>query len=277
MNPEAHHIGNLVIQDHPGPGKPLVLLHGFGACAFTWRNWLPTLTLQHRVLNIDLKGFGASPAPADGRYAPQDHAAEVLNALGQLKVEAPILVGHSMGGGIALLTALALQDDPERAPVAGLVIVAGAAYRQRLPKFVNLARKGGIARMTMAVLPKNEFVSMVLKEVQAPGAPRTREQIEGYAKPFGRSEVRYGAVETAVSLLPPNLDETVLRYPGLTAPTQLIWGELDRIVPLWVGQRLEEELPNASLTVLFGCGHIPQDEMPEESLEVVEEFLASLP
>jgi len=276
LNPTTLTVGNLVIRDYSGLGPDLVLLHGYGASGFTWRNWIPALSRSHRVLNVDLKGFGSSPAPPDGRYSPHDHAREVLDALSELEVTAPILVGHSMGGGIALLTALGLQDDPARKPARGLVIVSGAAYRQRIPKFVSLARSGEVARIALSFLPKNSMVSLVLTEVQAPGVASTPEQVEGYAAPFRRPEVRYGAVATALNLLPPDLDETTRRYASLTAPTQLLWGELDRIVPLWVGQRLETELPNAQLAVLFGCGHVPQDEMPEESLEVVAEFLASL-
>jgi pimeloyl-ACP methyl ester carboxylesterase len=253
-----------------------VLLHGFGANGFTWRNWLPTLNRDHRVLNVDLKGFGRSHAPRDGRYRPYDHVEEVVGLLRELNIRRPVLMGHSMGGGIAILTALRLQEDPELEPARGLVMVSGAAYRQKIPKFIGMARTGGVARAAMSVLPRKEFVNMVLREVQAPGAQRSPEQIAGYAEPFGRPEVRYATVETALNLIPEDLEAFTGRYPTLETPTQLLWGEVDRVVPLWVGRRLAEELPNATLTVLFGCGHIPQDELPEESLEVVMEFLDDL-
>ena len=124
----------------PGPGVEIfVLLHGYGASSFSWRHWVPHLAARGHVLLVDLKGFGAAPRPDDGRYAPSDQAELVHRLLVQRELTAVTLVGHSLGGGVALITALRLIDE-SASRLRRLVIVAGAAYQQRLPPFMLLAR-----------------------------------------------------------------------------------------------------------------------------------------
>ena len=79
------------------------------------------------------------------------------------------------------------------------------------------------------------------------------------------------------NIVPDNLDELALRYPEIEIPTFLLWGDHDSVIPLWVGERLADELPNAALTVLDACGHVPPEEKPEESLAAFEAFLDAHP
>jgi len=77
----------------------------------------------------------------------------------------------------------------------------------------------------------------------------------------------------ARQIVPPDLDATTRRYPEIDVPTLLLWGRHDPVVPLEIGMRLERDLPNAQLHVLERCGHIPQEERPEDSFAVLTDFL----
>src|SRR6185295_12299080 len=92
-----------------GAGPPIVCLHGFGLSSYTWREMRGTLTAAHTMHAFDLKGFGKSPKPRDGRYAVSDQTAAVIGCIDALQLSDIVLVGHSLGGGVALVTALELM------------------------------------------------------------------------------------------------------------------------------------------------------------------------
>ena len=104
-----------------------VLLHGYGASSFTWRYLAPELAKRGHVLLVDMKGFGEAPKPDDGQYGPQDLAELIHRLLVQRRLSRVTLVGHSLGGGVSLLTALRLLDEGEDR-LHRMVLVSGAAY-----------------------------------------------------------------------------------------------------------------------------------------------------
>ncbi len=276
MRPQEPDPVPLFVEEHGDGGTTLLLLHGFGATGFTWRNWVPELARAHRVLVADLKGFGRSPKPRDGRYSPHDHARAVQALLDAQRLDSVTLVGHSLGGGVALLTALRLLDRGQLHRIRALVLVASAAYPQALPPFVSLARLRVLASLALTVLPTAAVVRRVIAEIVTDVGCVTDDLVNGYADPLRGSAARYGLLNTALQIIPPDVPEVVARFPELDLPVKLVWGESDRVVPLWVGQRLHEALPRSSLDVLAGCGHLPTEEHPVASLELVTRFLAGV-
>jgi pimeloyl-ACP methyl ester carboxylesterase len=255
--------------------RTLLLIHGFGASGFTWRNWEGALARFGRIVNVDLVGFGDSPAPEDWEYTPAAQAREVVALVRELGLEDVVIMGHSLGGGVALLTSLGLQAEGN-SPITGQILVAGMAYLQRLPRFVGYASSNRLAQVLFDVIPKRKIIELALISAQAPGTPILEEQLEGYARPFFRREVRRATIRAATRLIPADMDSVVARYPTLSVPTLLLWGALDPVIPLWVGERLSRELPQARLEVLEGCGHLPQDERPKASLARVLAFLEEI-
>lgn len=255
-----------------GRGRPLVLVHGFGASRFTWRRWTPSLEARHRVFRVDLKGFGDAPRPRDGRYGPLDQAELLVEWIRRRDLQDISLVGHSLGGGIVLYSALRfLDEDPGR--VRSLVIVSGAAYPQQIPKYIGLARLPVLPRLALGVVPPRALLRRVLREITHPDVPISEEQVEGYAAPLDRPGTRRAILEAARQVLPQGLDAVVARYPRMTLPTLLLWGRQDPVVPLSVGERLARDLPRARLEVLDRCGHLPQEERPAEGLARILPFL----
>jgi len=253
-------------------GRPLVLLHGFGASGFTWRNWLPELARRHRVLVVDLKGHGSAPAPRDGRYGPRDHADAVLRLIEERDLRRVTLVGHSLGGGIALLVAMdLLVRDPGR--IQSLVLIEPGAFPQEFPLFIRLARLPVLGSLLLRLVPSRTLVRQVLRTVVHDPSTVTPAQVEGYAAPLDSADVRYGIVRTARQILPGGVEGIVERYGEIRVPTLLLWGRNDPVIPLRQGRRLDEILPRSRLTILDDCGHVPQDERPGPSLEAVLSFL----
>jgi pimeloyl-ACP methyl ester carboxylesterase len=256
----------------PDDGETFVLLHGYGASSFSWRTWAPALALRGHVVLVDLKGFGRAPRPDDDRYGPADQADLVHALVVRRDLRNVTLVGHSLGGGVALITALRLLDkEPER--LRSLVVVAGAAYLQRMPPFVALARRPRVSRALLRLLGSRFIAREVLRSCVYDPTTVTREQVDGYAEPLRAPHAARGLIRTALRIVPSDLEALTARYSEIAVPTLLLWGRCDPVVPLGIGRRLARTLPHAALVVLDACGHVPAEERPEASLRVLEAFL----
>ncbi len=247
-----------------------MLLHGFAASSFEFRFWIPKLAERHQVRAVDLKGHGSSPAPPDGRYSPHDHAELVHRLIVQEDLRDLTLIGHSMGGGIALAVALSLVEEGR---LERLILVSSAAFPQPLPGFITLARRGRLTRWLLAMIPKGPLVGLILRAIVFDRASVTASQVEGYAAPLRSPQTRLALIHTALQIMPEDGAEHTARYGEIDVPTLLLWGRHDRVIPLSVGERLLSVLPRARLEVLEECGHLVPEELPEASLEMVLGFL----
>jgi pimeloyl-ACP methyl ester carboxylesterase len=256
-----------------GPGvDTFLLIHGYGASTFTWRYWAPRLAERGQVVMLDMKGFGRAPKPDDGRYGPEHQAELVLRLIAERDLRDLTLVGHSLGGGVALLTAFGLLDrDAER--LRRLVVVAGAAYDQKLPPFVKLSDHPRLSSLLFRALGPKLVVRVVLQSIVYDRATVDADQVRGYAGPLASADAVRALIASARQIFPEGLERMTARYPELTVPSLIIWGRHDRVVPLWVGERLARDLPNARLHVLDRCGHLPAEELPDASWSLLEAFL----
>ena len=258
----------------PTPGRDVFLLiHGYGASRFTWRYWAPRLAELGHVVQIDMKGFGLAPKPDDGRYAPSDQAKLVQRLIETRNLENVTLVGHSLGGGVALLTALRLLDVGSTR-LSRLVVVAGAAYEQRLPPFIALAERPRLSAALFRLAGARLIVRGVLRSIVHDPSSVSDDQIGGYADPLRSPDALRVLMDVARQIVPPDLPDLTRRYGEIVVPTLLMWGRSDRVVPLEVGGRLAEAMPDARLHVFDACGHLPPEEWPDESFAVLAEFLA---
>ena len=257
----------------PAPGVDTVLMvHGYGASAFSWRYWAPRLAKRAHVVLVDLKGSGSAPKPDDGRYRPEDQAEALHRLILQRDLRRLTIVGHSLGGGIALLLALRFQDEGE-GRLARLVLVASAAYEQRLPPFVALARHRWIGVALFRLLGSRSVIRKVLRSIVYDPAAVTDDQVDGYAVPLNDAAALRALIDSALNLVPDQIDALNARFPDLDVPVLILWGRHDRVVPLWVGEQLLGALPNATLHVFEKCGHMPAEEVHDESFARLTYFL----
>jgi pimeloyl-ACP methyl ester carboxylesterase len=257
-----------------GRGRPILLLHGLGASGFTWRGVMPMLAKSHRVIALDLKGFGASDKPMDGHYSLLDQTRAVEAFIEQEDLRDLTVAGHSFGGGITLELALGMGDRPVASRIRNIVLLDSIAYRQRLPAFFTLLKMPMLAELGMALVPPEVQASEALATAYHDPSKVSPETVAAYAGPLHSPAAKYALMETINSLVPPDIDTLAERYKTLRLPTLVVWCDADRVVPLAFGKRLGEDIPSAELTVLSDCGHLPQEEKPSETGHIIQAFLA---
>ncbi|HET7559762.1 MAG TPA: alpha/beta fold hydrolase [Limnochordia bacterium] len=249
-----------------GEGPPLVLLHGFGGWAFAWRHNYAALGRRFRVHALDLLGFGRSAKPRGPIYDLAVQAALVSEYLATFAGGEADLLGHSLGGGVALSVA---AQRPER--VRRLVLVASIwpgqsfAPDRRLLRLLASPLGPGLLR----VLARPRVVARTLRSVYGDPSQVDRATIRGYAEPVRAR----GAAAALAGLLGSRFLGEALDLSRIAQPALLIWGARDPVVPKAVGDRLAAELPAATLEVWPGVGHVPSEEAPERFNRRVIEFL----
>jgi pimeloyl-ACP methyl ester carboxylesterase len=255
-----------------GSGPPVVLLHGLGASSYSWRLVAPKLAAAgHRVIALDLKGFGRSAKPRDGRYGVIEHAALVRAFLAARGLSGVTLIGHSLGGSIALAVALA---EPGKGTVERLVLVATPAYPQDIPPPIAVIQRPGLGEAILAATPPELVARLTLRGASLSSRHITEEKIRAYAAPLREPGARQALVDTARGLDPAGLEHLIRGYRRLAQPTLLLWCRLDEIVPLTTGVRLSRTMAAARLEVLDGCNHLPMEELPVLTSRRLLGFLA---
>ncbi len=254
---------------------PAVFLHGYAASLATWHDLRRLIPAdRYTVYLLDLKGFGFSDKPNDSRYSPADQATLVAGFLRALGLTGVVLAGHSLGGGIALLTAIRLRED-DRGRIDRLVLIDAAAFRHPAPPFMRLLTRPLAGTLLLTLVPTRTMVRHVLAACFHDRAGITPERIERYARGFSRQGLCHAFVESVRRIIPPDYERLVASYGSIGVPTCIVWGRNDRITPLALGERLQREIPGAGLTVIDDCGHNPQEERPVETWNAIERFLTS--
>lgn len=243
-----------------GRGPVILLLHGLGGSSYSWRHVAPRLATTHRVIALDLRGFGRSDKPFDQAYGTHDHAAVVRAYIRAANLTRVTLVGHSYGGLIALRLAMDRRLEPHR--IARLVIMDSPAYPQPFTAGVALLRKPVLPYVLLKIIPP-ELTTMVAMMMESVGFDRvTNRDIAIYADPLSEPGGPHALVETALQIVPPDLDRVIARYPTISKPTLALWCREDRVVPVSTGARLARTIPGARLVTLEGCDHLPAEQNP---------------
>lgn len=250
-----------------GRGETVLLIHGLNASTFSFRYTIPELAQHYRVVALDLKGFGYSERPAGGDYSQTAQAALVERVMDRLAIERAAVVGHSMGGAIAMRLALA---RPER--VSRLVLVDSASDRE-----MHLGvRPAAYLRHLLPVaalitLHRSAFRRLSLRSAVHDPAYLTPEVIEGYFRP---SRMK-GHLRGLGFLFAHHGRDEPLDIERIGQPTLVLWGEHDRWLPPERGEELARRLPKGRLLLVRSAGHMPLEEQPESCNLALLDFLRS--
>lgn len=255
-----------------GQGKPILLIHGFGANAYTWRHLVPELAATHRVITLDLKGFGQSDKPLDENYSVLDQAALVSEFIDRKKLKDVTLVGHSLGGGVALVLALD-QNAERRGRIKRLALLDSVAYAQKIPIAFSVLRAPVIGPVSSYLIPKELQARAALRIAYHDDSKFDRTDVAEYAGPLHDRGAQHALIRSARQIIPENIDQLAARYPTITIPTLVLWCDHDKVVKPHIGWRLHQDLPNSTFTVVSGCGHIPQEERPRETAQAIKALL----
>jgi pimeloyl-ACP methyl ester carboxylesterase len=259
-----------------GSGRPLLLIHGFGASTFTWRHVAPDLARDHRVIAVDLKGFGQSDKPFDARYSVYDQAELLIQLIEDKDLRDLTLVGHSFGGGISLLLALEAQQRLD-GRISRLVLLDSIAYPQNIPVFFRMLDVPLVSQLGVRMVPPTVQTRVALKIAYFDDSKITPEEVEAYAAPLKTAAGKHAIIHSARQIVPEDIAELSERYKTIDLPTLILWCDHDRIVPLEVGLKLRRTLPNSTLRLVEDCGHMPQEEQPGSTLELLRDFLTGSP
>jgi pimeloyl-ACP methyl ester carboxylesterase len=255
-----------------GQGPPIILLHGFGGSSYSWRFLAPALAEDHRVFTIDLKGYGLSDKPADGNYAVRDQADMVAAFIRSKALHDLVIMGHSMGGGVTLMTYFTVREDqPPR--IKSLVLIDSAGYPQKMPWFIRLAKLPVIGSLGSRVMSPWFATYLVLRKCYYDDERITEEQINTYAYYGSLPGAREAVVQTAKQILPADMDALIAQYKTISVPVLIIWGEEDQVVPLEVGKKFKLDIPDSQLVILPKTGHMPPEEEPKATRQAIRDFL----
>jgi pimeloyl-ACP methyl ester carboxylesterase len=255
-----------------GSGDPILCLHGLGANIFSWRHFISPFSRHHKLILVDFKGSGKSPKPGDTHYSIEEKADEIYQLILDEDLTNLTLVGNSLGGAVALLVAIRLtQQDPDR--LSKLVLIDSAGDKENVPAHLKLVRS--ILGAPIIYLTPGKFAAkMTLRMCYHDRKKPTKEQVEAYAMPLATWGGRHALLQTARQCIPPDADNLIAKLNTIKVPTLILWGREDRIIPLKVGELLHQLIPNSSLEIIEQCGHIPQEEKPDETIALISKFLS---
>lgn len=259
-----------------GEGPTVLLIHGMAGSSTTWRAVMPALAERYTVIAPDLLGHGQSAKPR-GDYSLGAYASGIRDLLTVLERERVTLVGHSLGGGVAMQFAYQFPEWAER-----LVLVASGGLGKEVSPLLKAV-----------TLPGAEYVLPLLLH------PRIREAAEwpgtvarrvGWRPSDTLVEVwrsyttltdRHGqmafvnTVRSVIDVAGQRVSAHDRLYLASAVPTLIVWGDHDRIIPVAHAYRAAEAIPGARLEILEGAGHFLPWRDADRFLAVLEDFLTS--
>ena len=255
-----------------GNGDPVVFLHGLGASIYTWRKLKEPLAENNKLFLIDLKGFGQSPKPRDDHYSIEDQANLVYQLILENDLTNLTVVGNSYGGAVSLLLSIRLcAENPNR--LTKLVLIDSAGYNRLIPWYVKLLRTPILGWLLVHLSSNKRLAKTVLKESYYNDQLITDAEVAAYASPLGLKNAKYALLKVAEQAIPKDFEKWIAKYPTISVPTLIIWGEYDTVIPLEIGQMLAAAIPCSKLTLIPNTGHIPQEETPTPTVELIKDFL----
>ncbi|HEU4947209.1 MAG TPA: alpha/beta fold hydrolase [Kribbella sp.] len=259
-----------------GIGPVVLFIHGILGSHRNWAHLIDRMNDDHRVIVPDLFGHGHSAKPM-GDYSLGSHAATMRDLLDRLGIERVTLVGHSLGGGIAMEFYYLFPERVER-----LVLVASGG----LGREVNWILRS-------AALPGAEWVLPVIASgwvrASAETAGRTLSKVgwkpgsditalwQGFTS-LGDGESRRAFLATTRSVVDPG-GQSVSAHDylpdALPIPTLIVWGSRDRMIPVWHAIRAQQVIPDCRVELFEGAGHFPHLDEPDRFAELLRDFIAT--
>lgn len=256
-------------QEAGDPNAPvLVLIHGFASSTLVWSKvFLRLADAGFRVIAVDMVGFGYSGKPRNGEYTIAGQAGLLMGLLDRLNIKRATLVGSSYGGAVAATCAL---DYPRR--VEKLVLI-GTVNNNR-PLNYKLMRVFGSPVFGDVVSPLLIGSRRLLRRRMKRVYDRHEWVLDERRVDARHLPLRASGTQRAIIRTVRRWDaERISRDAHLiNQPTLLLWGENDQEIPLADGERLHEQISGSRLIVFLNCGHMPQEEYPEEFTGVVADF-----
>ena len=265
--------GRPVTYAEAGAGPVLLLVHGMGGGYENWREVIEPLAHRYTVIAPDLPGHGTS-APGNGDYSTGALAVGLRDLLVALGHERATLVGHSLGGGIAMQLAYQFPELAER-----LVLVSSGGLGPEVSLVLRAAALPGSELWITATARTASWagaaVGRGLAKVGLRPAPDVAEVARGYASLAdpGRRAAFLATLRSVINVSGQRIDASDRLYLAEGIPVLIIWGARDPIIPVSHGERAHDAIAGSSLEIFDEVGHLPQLEAPARFVAVLERFL----
>ncbi len=259
-----------------GTGPAVLFIHGLLGSSENWSHLMGELSQGHRVIAPDLFGHGSSAKPV-GDYSLGAHAASLRDLLDQLEIAKVTLVGHSLGGGIAMQFSYLFPDR-----VARLVLVSSGGLGRELSPVLRSAALPG-AELVLPVIASRwardrvASVAGLLRRIGVRPSANLTEAWRGFGS-LGLAENRRAFLATARAVIDPGGQTVTARDhlpPPIPVPVLLVWGAKDRIIPSWHAVIGQQGFPGSRIEIFQGSGHFPHLDQPERFAALVGDFIDS--
>lgn len=255
-------------------GRTLVLVHGFAASVYAWRPWTERLGADYRIVALDLPGHGLTETPP-GYQASLDGNAEIVDALAKhLGLTHFIIAGNSMGGAVSLAYAM---KHPEK--LDGVVLVDAAGWPgegavRRGPPGAFALLDNGFGRFLLKLVDPRLVVTSGLKSAYHDESLVTPALAERYAQ----MAMGAGHRDVLLSQQPqPARAWTPADFAGIRVPTLVMAGEQDAVIPAGNSRAIAAAIPGAYLVTYPNGGHLPMEQLPDETVRHLRTFIGGLP
>jgi pimeloyl-ACP methyl ester carboxylesterase len=263
-----------------GEGEPVVLLHGIAHSCRAWDRVIVPLAEHHDVIAIDLPGCGRSDKP-DTDYSLGNQAAAVRHVLEALGLGLVTLVGHSLGGGVAMTFSYIYPDR-----VGRLGLISSAGLGRDLHPLFRVATLPWIPEQVMRVAfhplartPRNAMQALVTRRLRDPFFTRSgdhRQEVEELLLPMEEPAAQrafLGMLRSASNVAGQAVS-ALDRLALAQCPVLILWGRDDAVFPPAHAERAAELIPHARLVILEGTGHFPQIEATSATVAALTDWLA---
>lgn len=240
-----------------GVGDPVMLLHGWPTNGQLWRAQVPVLAETRRVIVPDLPGYGRSPVPSPVRFSFDYFADAVEGLIHEFELNKCALVGHDVGGPVAMLVAARRPDL-----IAKLVLLNTTPYSE-VPLMIKLLVRAGRLSPLRSFLASRRGFGLLFRAGMVQGDRKAA--ADRYYEPVATDPARRQALgQMLIDTDLANLEGLVGRLAEADTPTAIIWAEKDPTAPPSVARRLHSELPGSTLEMIGDCGHFLTEDRPAE-------------